>query len=589
MNIIGIHVGHNATVALIKDNVLTCAISEEKFTNIKNTGGFPERSLTYMFNSYNLSPSDIDYVVFSSSYYRPGGAKFTNILPASLNDIRRIDLVRDVLSLGIRYAPGVHHIHRAIRNILGSLSCGIDQGAFKKMMKTKFGFKESQILFNLHHLSHAFAPVGFFNLHKSHEPILIITQDGSGDFLSGTVGVYENGKYTMLNKIDASDSVARLYESITLYLGMKPGEHEYKIMGLAPYASPKYALPLYEKQFKDLVNVSDGNISLKYKLFLPYAFCKYVFQERLHEERFDNIAFCIQKLIEDTTIKFVLDNIKRYKIKKVAFGGGLFMNVKLNKKIQELSEVEKCYFMPSAGDESVAIGAAFWALENKGEFGKSDEVVYLGKEYSDAEIERYLSERNLDKKYEIEHVKDAEKEVVELVNEGKIVGRFCGRGEWGARSLGNRAILADPSKLESIELINNTIKCRDFWMPFACSVLDSHFEEYAHPSHKSMPFYMITTFDTTEKGKNNLKAAIHRKDYTMRPNVVIAKHNQRYWKLLNHYKELSGIGGILNTSLNVHGYPLVGFIDELFFTLDNSDLKYAQCGNFMIRKKEVKK
>ena len=262
----------------------------------------------------------------------------------------------------------------------------------------------------------------------------------------------------------------------------------------------------------------------------------------------------------------------------------IFMNVKLNKKIQELDEVEFAYFMPSSGDESLPIGACFWMLNQKNEKGVSDEVVYLGKEYSDQEIESYMSEKGLDKKYSISKPRDISKEVSSMLLNGEIVGRFAGKAEWGARSLGNRAILADPSKLESVEVINNAIKCRDFWMPFAGSVLDSSFEDYAEYDWASLPFYMNTSFETTEQGRKSMKAAVHRKDYTMRPNVVTKKHNEGYYSIIDRFKSDFGIGGVLNTSLNVHGYPMVGFINELFFTMDNSELNHSIVGNYLISK-----
>lgn len=413
----------------------------------------------------------------------------------------------------------------------------------------------------------------------------MITQDGEGDLLCGMTGVYESGRYKLLDKTPSTDSLALIYASVTQYLGMKVLEHEHKVMGLAAYPPKEYGMKIYEKKFRNLVEVKNAKIKLKYKTFLTGAFTIFILKDLLYKERFDNIAFGVQQLIEDKITEFVRQNIEKYKIRNLAFGGGLFMNVKLNKKIQEMPEVGKCYFMPSCGDEMNAIGAAFYVLEQHGEFGKSDETMYLGKEYTDEEIEKYFAENNLDKRYELTKVKNPEKEVAEMINEGEIVGRFAGRGEVGARSLGNRAILADPSKLESVEVINYAIKSRDFWMPFACSVLEERFDDYAIHNGNSLPYYMITAYDTTEKGKKELKAAIHRKDYTMRPNVVKKEHNNEYHKIIKEYEKLTGIGGVLNTSLNIHGYPLIGFIKELFFTMDNSYLDIAQCGNYIITKK----
>jgi len=588
MNILGIHTGHNATAALILNNKLEAAVSEEKFTNIKNYTGFPLNAVNYIMKEYKLSADNIDFVA----------------LPCYLNSTelptqeRMEKMKKGVISplLGDYYlgAAGIISRHFGFTTPIfegfygfyqDNIKRGPNQKAMINLLNKLFGFRESQIVFVHHHLAHTYAPIGFFNLHKQKEPILIITQDGYGDLLAGMTGKYENGKYNLLGTTSFVDSTAWIYAAVTKYLGMKENEHEHKVMGLAAYPPKEYGMKIYEKKFKDLIEVKNAKINLKYKTFLPTAYMLAVLRDRLYRERFDNIAFGVQQLIEEKITEFVRQNIEKYKIRNLAFGGGLFMNVKLNKRIQEMPEVERCYFMPSCGDEMNAIGAAFYVLEQHGEFGKSDETMYLGKEYTDEEIEQYFRENNLDKKYELTKVKNPEKEVAEMINEGKIVGRFAGRGEVGARSLGNRAILADPSKLESVEVINYAIKSRDFWMPFACSVLDERFDDYAIHNGKSLPYYMITAYDTTEKGKKELKAAIHRKDYTMRPNVVKKEHNDEYYKIIREYEKLTGIGGVLNTSLNIHGYPLIGFIKELVFTMDNSYLGIAQCGDYIITKK----
>ena len=581
MNIVGIYVGHNATVSLIKDNRLVSAISEEKFTNVKNTCGFPVKSLEYTMKEYELNASNIDHVVFSSTHI--GGGSLHGVPPdydSDTNVSQFWDLQYRLFGSSI-----AQDIFPKIGEML--LESGKDNGQIRlrKLLIDEYGFKNSQISFVDHHLCHAYAPIGFFNLHKLEEPVLVITQDGYGDCKCGTVGIYSYGNYELKEVTSLGDSLAYIYGAATLYMGMHINEHEYKIMGMASYPSEKYGLKLYEKKFSDLVDIVNGEICLKHKIFVPWAFAKTILKERLMGERFDNIAFALQHLIEERTVQFVKEKIRKYGIKKVAFGGGLFMNVKLNKLIQEIPEMEMCYFMPSSGDESTAIGAVFYALESKDEFGVSDETVYLGKEYTKKDIEAYLSENNIEKTYDIDKPRIIEREVAQLIHSGKIVARFDGRGEWGARSLGNRAILADPSKLESVEIINNAIKCRDFWMPFAPSINEKQFQNYARFNGKVSPFYMITAFDSTAEGKTQIKAALHRKDKTLRPNVVTSNNNFEYHDMITHYEVLSGIGAVLNTSLNIHGYPMVGQINELFFTMDNSDLNYAQLGGYMLRKK----
>jgi len=583
LNIIGIYVGHNATVSLIKDNKLVSAISEEKFTNIKNTCGFPLRSFEYTLREFELDPSNVDYVVFSSTHI--GGGSLHGVAPDYDSDTKtspiwdlQYNFFGDSITQGI--FPEIGKLMLEKGKIPG-------QKKLREFVIKTFHFRDSQIMFADHHLCHAYSAIGFYNLHKLEKPVLVITQDGYGDCKCGTVGVYHKGDYELKEITPLGESLAYIYGAVTQYMGMHINEHEYKIMGMAPYPSEKHAMKVYEKKFKDLAEISDGEIWLKHKIFVPWAFAKTILKERLMGERFDNISFALQHLIEERMVQFVKEKIKKYGIKRIAFGGGLFMNVKLNKLIQEIPEIEMCYFMPSSGDESTAIGAVFYALESKDEFGVSDETVYLGKEYTKKDIEAYLSENNIEKTYDIDNPRIIEREVAQLIHSGKIVARFDGRGEWGARSLGNRAILADPSKLESVEVINNAIKCRDFWMPFAPSINEEQFQNYASFNDKVSPFYMITAFDSTAEGKKQIKAALHRKDKTLRPNVVTSNNNFEYHDMITHYEVLSGIGAVLNTSLNIHGYPMVGQINELFFTMDNSDLNYAQLGGYLLKKKVV--
>ena len=588
MNILGIHMGHNSTVSYMKNNKLVSTISEEKFANIKNCGGFPKRAMDYTFANFIENPDDIDMVVIAGLYFGKN-----SVVPRDdsqeIADAREPfikDIIYRLLNIGDHRIPNFYKVHLKIVEHMHKSKIK-NQEVIKNHLNAAYKIRPSTVKFMHHHLAHAYAPIGFYNLHNAGK-ILVFTQDGSGDTLSGSIGIYENGKYTLVDTTPFINSMGDIYSSVARYLGMKINEHEYKVMGMAPYPSPKHAMNLYDNKFKELVDVKDGKIIMKYKTQIPYIYSEYVLKERLYFERFDNIAFAVQKLLEEKICQYIKENMEKYKIYKIATGGGLFMNVKVNKRIQELPNVEKCYFMPSSCDESLSTGAVFYGLESSGQFGKSDETIYLGKEYSDEEIEQYISSNNLDKEFEITSSKNPEKEVAEMLSCGKIVGRFVGRGEWGARSLGNRAILADPSKLESIEIINNAIKSRDFWMPFACSVLDSKFDEYAESDGKSYPNYMITSFDSTVEGKKCMKAGLHRKDYTMRPNVVTSEHNPDYHNLLKCFNEKTGLGGVLNTSLNISSYPLIGFLPELFFTMKNSDLNISQCGNFIIRKRCTK-
>ena len=177
--------------------------------------------------------------------------------------------------------------------------------------------------------------------------------------------------------------------------------------------------------------------------------------------------------------------------------------------------------------------------------------------------------------------------LVELLNDKEIVARVSGRNEWGARSLGNRAILGHPSFMESFYTINDLIKSRDFWMPFAPSILDSDAQNFLvnYNCDTSYPFAMITAYDTSEKGVLELRAAIHQGDHSCRPQVVTFEKNASYYDLLLKFKKKTGIGALLNTSLNIHGSPLAANVEQLFLTFLNSGLKYMAINSYLISKK----
>jgi carbamoyltransferase len=218
--------------------------------------------------------------------------------------------------------------------------------------------------------------------------------------------------------------------------------------------------------------------------------------------------------------------------------------------------------------------------------------MYLGGSYTNDEVLNFITKNNLESRYSIAKFEDVNKRIAELLSQFQIVARSSGRGEWGARSLGNRAILANPSDLKSFYMVNDTIKMRDFWMPFAPTILDTYaslyiknWETVKTKVEESLKF-MILTVDSTELGRNHLRGALHQKDHTFRPQICSQFDNENFYDLLQKFEGLTGIGGILNTSLNLHGLPLVGDFEQTFYTFENSDLKFLAIENYIISKNE---
>ena len=264
------------------------------------------------------------------------------------------------------------------------------------------------------------------------------------------------------------------------------------------------------------------------------------------------------------------------------------MNVKLNKLIQELPEVTKVDFMPSCGDESLPFGAAYkvWKDNNPDKYIIPTEHIYLGTHYSSKDIESFIEKNDINKKYQVEYYQDIEKKIAELLANYKIVARFKGRTEFGARSLGNRAILGNPKDMQTFYLVNDMIKVRDFWMPFAPSILDTHSNHYLinYDDKKNIPYFMISAYDSTDEFHLKCRAAMHQGDKTARPQVVTKEFNEDFYNLLSEFKKQTGIGALLNTSFNVHGYPLVATPEQAIFTLENSGLEYLAMEKWLISK-----
>jgi carbamoyltransferase len=261
------------------------------------------------------------------------------------------------------------------------------------------------------------------------------------------------------------------------------------------------------------------------------------------------------------------------------------MNVKLNKIIMELPEVTDLFVYPSCGDETNAMGAAYNVYAQLADYQSMSPLrdFYTGPEYSDAQIREAIDNYRFDRPVSVQETDDIEGDVAQLLARGEVVARFKGREEFGARAMGNRSILADPSRPEVVKLINDAIKSRDFWMPFAPSLLDRREQDYAVNQKNIAAPYMIMAFDSTDRA-NEFRAACHPYDLTIRPQVVYRDWNPSYYDLLEKFERLTGRGIVLNTSFNLHGYPIVSRPEDALHVLDQSGLAWLAIGNFLLHK-----
>jgi carbamoyltransferase len=451
----------------------------------------------------------------------------------------------------------------------------------------KLGFEEKKIVFVNHHLCHAAS--AYFGSPWRRDKVLVLTLDGGGDRICSTVYIGKGYSLKLIAQTPDDASLGNIYSRVTFMMGFVPWEHEYKIMGLAPYAEESKGRRVYEK-FKHYLDLDDKNpLKFKRKIPEPTALIYRRLMKDLALERFDWIARGLQTFTEELILKWVRFAIQKTGIRKLALAGGVFMNVKVNKRIMELPEVEKLFVFPSCGDESNSIGAAFWVYVQKcKEHGNEPNIPPLGPIYFGPPIDRESVELELENyrkkfKFSYTYYENIEKVVGELLAEGEIVARAKGRMEFGARALGNRSILADPSDLNNVRKINMMIKKRDFWMPFAPTILKEREKDYIiNPKNIPSP-YMILSFDTTEK-REEFIGAVHQADYTARPQVLEKSWNEEYYEILKTFEKHTGIGVILNTSFNLHGYPIVYGAKEALWVMENSGLKYLALDNYLIEK-----
>jgi len=569
----GIHLGHNAAAALVEDGRLLFAMQEERLSRVKNQGGIPVLTLDYLnglTNAQGLTDAARDVAL--------GGKNL------SLCYWRRDDILRTA-------GNGAPNLVGRAKNLARSnpaISDWINQRKWSGIaanLGPVMGGAEVPVHGLDHHMCHAAS--AYFGWGKMDEDILVLTCDGAGDRLCASINIARNGKIRRLAGVDESHSIGALYGKITYLSGMVPMEHEYKLMGLAPYAEKARESQAISEEFERLFAFDRENPMLWTRAANcpPLQYSADFLSGMLRRKRFDHIAGGVQLFVERFLAQWVKNCVDETGVRKVALSGGVFMNVKANQKILNLPEVEELFIFPSCGDETNSIGAA-WLIDQQLSKKNPQKLgaFYLGPEYSDVEVEAALKNYKFKSGVEAKHHREVEFGVAELLAKGNVVARFKGRMEFGARALGNRSILANPAVPGVVKIINEMIKCRDFWMPFAPSVLAERSDRYFYKPKPVEAPYMILTLDSRPEKRDAMAAAIHPYDATGRPQEVYASWNPDYHRLISHFAELTGEAIILNTSFNLHGEPVVCSPEDALRVFDISGLEYLAIGNFLLSK-----
>jgi carbamoyltransferase len=591
MNILGISCFfHDAAAALVQDGIVTAAAEEERFSRVKHDAGFPLQAIEFCLRTGKLRGEDLDWVVF----YEKPFLKFERILLSTLGTFPRS--------------------FRVFRESM--IKWLAEKLWVKGLIRKRVGIPAEKILFSGHHLSHAAS--AFYC--SPYRDAAILTVDGVGEWATATFGVGRDRNIELLGEIRFPHSLGLLYSVFTAFLGFEVNEGEYKVMGMAPYGTPKYA-----DDVRKLLRVhEDGGFSLDMDYFSYHHSPDTAFNakfERLfgrprdpqshfftessgyppyfgnkpadYEERcrlnqhYADLAASIQLVTEETVLAMARALQAKTGLPHLCMAGGVALNSVANGRILRETPFQELYVQPAAGDGGGALGAALYVyhavLGHPRKFVM--EHAYLGQEHSQADIKQFLDESRV----RYEYVEDDDRliaRVVEALQDGKVIGWSQGRFEWGPRALGNRSILADPRRADMKDIVNTKIKFREPYRPFAPSVLVDRAEEFyelAEPARHYPARFMLLVVPVKESKRQVVPAPTH-VDGTGRLQTVSEDTNPRYYRLIEAFGKATGVPVVLNTSFNLKGEPIVDTPAQALNTFSRSGMDMLVLEHFIVTK-----
>lgn len=584
---------HESAACLIKDGVVVAASAEERFTRKKHDACFPKEAVKFCLKQAGISVRQLDHVVF---YEKPFW-KFNRILFSSLSTYPFSSQL---------FAKGM-------------INWFTEKLWVRSAISEELKIDRKKILFVPHHISHAasaFYPSGF-------SKAAILTMDGVGEWTTTSIGIGDGTKIRILEEMRFPHSLGLLYSVFTAFLGFEVNDGEYKVMGMAPYGKP-----LYVDKVKKLVRqFPDGSFQMQMKYFSFHRsadtaytneFVKLFGKPRprdLHfftkksgypsyfgdkpndygklcqrNQHYADIAASIQSYTEETILKLAKTVKEKTGMENLCIAGGVGLNSVANGRVLAQGPFKNIFIQPAAGDDGGSMGAALYVyyaiLQKKRKFVM--EHAYFGKGFTKSEIETFLKSKK------IPFTKYGEQKLLTFlakeISNGKVIGFFQGRAEWGPRALGNRSILADPRRESMKEIVNTKIKFREPYRPFAPVVLSEKIEEYFDVKglhHESLTNYMLGVFPV-KKDKRKVIPAVTHVDGTGRLQIISAKQNPRYYGLIKSFGDLTGVYVLLNTSFNLKGEPVVNSPGDALNTFRKSGLDYLVLENCVVEKEDLK-
>ncbi|WP_299890950.1 carbamoyltransferase [uncultured Ruegeria sp.] len=584
---------HDSAAALLCDGKIIAAAQEERFTRRKHDPGFPEKAIEYVLAESGVTLADVDNVVF---YDKPF-LKFERLIETY-----------------IAVAPRGFNSFRMAMPVWLREKLFLKDLLNKQLRRIDPDFSVEKILFTEHHVSHAasaFYPSPF-------EEAIVLTVDGVGEWATTTVGIGRGNDLTMVKELHFPHSLGLLYSAFTYYTGFKVNSGEYKVMGLAPYGVPQYK-DLILEHLVDLKE--DGSFRLNQKYFnytagltmtnkaLEDLFGHPVRKpetEQLSQFHMD-IAASVQAVTEEIMLRITRDLAREHGIRNLCMAGGVALNCVANGKILRDGAFDNVWVQPAAGDAGGALGAAYAAwhqeMQQPREVPSGDQMQgsYLGPLYEDDAIAKELTQAGA--KFSTYANGELVDQTAQALADGKAVGWFQGRMEFGPRALGARSILGDPRSESMQKTLNLKVKYRESFRPFAPSVLSEDVSDWFELDGDSP--YMLIVADVQDRirrkmtdeenalfgiDKLNVKRsdipAVTHVDYSARIQTVHKETNPAYHALISKFKDLTGCSLVVNTSFNVRGEPIVCTPTDAFRCFMGTDIEVLSIGNCLLRKEE---
>jgi carbamoyltransferase len=602
MKVLGISpLDKDATVSLFDEGKLLFAAGEERFTRVKLQDGFPWRSLQAALDATGTDPAEIDRVVYPFLTWDEETRLFERNLAAEGEFLNRVPSARTSALIKEALArvpdrdveiPGLKHpserldkgfVKSLAYRVLGhegvvsrnvarrsSEQWGKEASAFHRKWQQELdgALAELGLSDRLHRIEHHLAHAANAYYGSGFDRALIVTLDGYGSGLAGSVSKGCHDRITRLHGVEYPHSLGTFYESVTSGLGFQPSRHEGKIVGLAAYGDPAILRDLLLARF----HVSDGDFRIVESNNLFFA--------RLLATQFPKIdvAAAYQHVLEQVATAYVSSYVRKTGLKKLVLSGGVVANVKLNQRLREIPGVDSIFIYPNMGDGGCGTGAAMLQFPGNGDVLGPLPNVFWGPSFECREILSALQ----DAKLPFEHHEPIEPTIAALIAGGKVVARFNGRMEYGPRALGNRSILFHAKEPAVNQWLNQRLGRTEF-MPFAPATLYDRRHECYHnvEGAEYAAQFMTITFDCTDKMKRQCPAAVH-VDGTARPQLVSAESNPSFHKILTEYDKLTGIPSLINTSFNMHEEPIVCTPSDAIRAFLQGNLDYLAIGNFLV-------